>query len=60
MAEKLARLTHRVAIQLHLMSESCTICSTCFRRSVCKLLDKPRTCTIQWKSLSPFLFLHKN
>jgi len=28
MAEKLTRLTHKIAIQLHLMAESCTICSS--------------------------------
>jgi len=28
MAGKLTRLTHRMAIQLHLVAESCTICSS--------------------------------
>jgi hypothetical protein len=28
MAVKLTRLTHKIAIQLHLMAESCTICSS--------------------------------
>jgi hypothetical protein len=28
MAAKLARLTHKIAIQLHLVAESCTICSS--------------------------------
>jgi hypothetical protein len=27
MAAQLTRLTHKIAIQLHLMAESCTICS---------------------------------
>jgi len=27
MAAKLTRLTHKIAIQLHLMAESCTACS---------------------------------
>jgi len=29
MAAKRTRLTHRLAIQLHLVAESCTICSSC-------------------------------
>jgi len=32
-------LTHKIAIQLHLVAESCTICSPRARRSVRKLLD---------------------
>jgi hypothetical protein len=28
MAAKLVRLTHKIAIQLHLVAESCTICSS--------------------------------
>jgi hypothetical protein len=28
MAAKLARLTHKIAIQLHIVAESCTICSS--------------------------------
>jgi len=39
MAAKLTRLTHKIAMQLHLMAESYTICSSCFRRPVLKLLD---------------------
>jgi hypothetical protein len=35
----LTRLTHKVAIQLHLVAESCTICSSRSRRLVRKLLD---------------------
>jgi hypothetical protein len=41
MAAKLARLTHKIAIQLHLVAESCTICSSRSRRPVRKLLDTP-------------------
>jgi hypothetical protein len=41
MAAKLTRLTHKIAIQLHLVAESCTICSSCSRRTVRKLLDTP-------------------
>jgi hypothetical protein len=39
MAAKLTRLTHRIAIQLDLVAESCTICSSRARRPVRKLLD---------------------
>jgi hypothetical protein len=38
---KLTRLTHKIAIQLHLVTESCTICSTCSRQPVWKLLVTP-------------------
>jgi len=41
MAAKLTRLTHKIAIQLHLVAESCTICSSCSRRPVRELLDTP-------------------
>jgi hypothetical protein len=41
MTAKLARLTHKIAIQLHLVAESCTICSSRSRRPVWKLLDTP-------------------
>jgi hypothetical protein len=34
MAAKLTRLTHKIAIQLHLMVESCTICRSRARRPV--------------------------
>jgi len=39
MEAKLARLTYKIAIQLHLMAESCTICSSRSGRPVWKLLD---------------------
>jgi hypothetical protein len=39
MAAKLTRLTHKITIQLHLVAESCTNCSTRSRRPVRKLLD---------------------
>jgi hypothetical protein len=39
MAAKLTRLTHKIAIQLHLVAESCTICSSRSRWPVWKLLD---------------------
>jgi hypothetical protein len=41
MAAKPTRLTHKIAIQLHLVAESCTICSSSSRRPVRKLLDTP-------------------
>jgi hypothetical protein len=41
MAAKLTRLTHKIVIQLHLVAESCTICSSRSRRPVQKLLDTP-------------------
>jgi hypothetical protein len=39
MAVKLTRLTHKMAIQLHLVAEICTICSSRSRRPFRKLLD---------------------
>jgi len=41
MEAKLTRLTHKIARQLHLVAESCTICSPISRRPVRKLLDTP-------------------
>jgi len=41
MAEKLTRLTHKIAIQLHPMADTCTICSYRSRRPNPKLLDTP-------------------
>jgi hypothetical protein len=41
MAAKLTRLIHRIVIQLHLVAERCTICSSFSRRPVRKLLDTP-------------------
>jgi hypothetical protein len=41
LAAKLTRFTHKIAIQLHLVAESCTICSSRFRRPVRKLLVTP-------------------
>jgi len=39
MVAKLITLTHKIAVQLYLVAESCTIRSSCSRRSVRKLLD---------------------
>jgi hypothetical protein len=41
MAAKLTRLTHKIAIQLHLLAESYIICISRSRRPVRKLLDTP-------------------
>jgi len=41
MAAKLTRLTHKIAIHLHLLAESCTICSSRSRWPVRKLSDTP-------------------
>jgi hypothetical protein len=41
MAVKLTRLTHKIAIQLHLVAESYTTCISRSRRPVRKLLDTP-------------------
>jgi hypothetical protein len=39
MTAKLTKLTHRLAIQLHLVAESCDICSSRSRLPDRKLLD---------------------
>jgi hypothetical protein len=41
MAAKLTRLTHKIAIQLHLVAESFTVCSSRARWPVRKLLGTP-------------------
>jgi len=41
MTAKLTRLTHKIAMQLHLLAESCMIRSSRSRRPVWKLLDTP-------------------
>jgi len=41
MAAKPTGVTHKIAIQLLLVAESCTICSSRSRRPVQKLLDTP-------------------
>jgi len=46
MAAKLTSLTHNIEIQLYLVGESYTICSSLSRRPVWKLLDTPRTYTM--------------
>jgi len=41
MAAKVTRLTHKIALQLHLVVESCIISSSRSRRPFPKLLDTP-------------------
>jgi len=41
MAAKLTRLTHKITIQLNLVAESCTLCSSCSRRPIQKILVTP-------------------
>jgi len=41
MAAKLTRLTYRIAMQLHLVAERCTIYNSNSRRPGRKLLDTP-------------------
>jgi len=41
MAAKLVRMTHKIAIQLNLVGESCSIYSSRSRRPLRKLLDTP-------------------
>jgi len=48
MAAKLTRITHRIAIQLHLLAERCTICSCRSRRHVQKIWIHPRIHGIEW------------
>jgi hypothetical protein len=47
MVAKLTRLTHKIAIQLQPVTESCTICSSRSTRPVRKLLD---TLSCSWRS----------
>jgi len=41
MVAKLTILTKKLAIQLHVVAENCTLCSSRSRRSVRKVLDTP-------------------
>jgi len=54
MVAKLTRLTHKIAIQLHVVAESCTICSFHSRQPVQKLLKTP----LYHKSRMAFPLLH--
>jgi hypothetical protein len=46
MATKLTRLTHKIVIQLQLVAENCTICSSLSRRQVRKILHTPSYSTL--------------
>jgi hypothetical protein len=50
MAAKLTRLTHKIVIQLHLVAESCTICSSRSRHPIRKRLDTRsyEQCQVLW------------
>jgi hypothetical protein len=52
MAAKLHRLTHKIAIQLHIEAESSTICSFRSRRPVRELLDTLSYVMLFWKVIS--------
>jgi hypothetical protein len=54
MVAKLSRLTHKIAVQLHLVADSCTICSSCSRQPVQELLDIPS----YMNSCSVFISVH--
>jgi len=41
MVAKLTTLTQKIVIQMHLVAQSCTICSSCSRQPVWKLLGTP-------------------
>jgi hypothetical protein len=51
MAAKLTRLTNKIAIQLHLVAESCTIFSSRSRQPVRKLLDTLSCLTRQYDGI---------
>jgi hypothetical protein len=64
MVAKLTRLTHRIAIQLHQVAESCTICTFHSRWLVWKLWIHPHMCLfptdnfwVNWPFLSSSLSL---
>jgi hypothetical protein len=59
MAAKLTRLTHKIAIQLHLVAESCSICSSRSSRPVQKLLDTPSYILV-WESFTPLQTTRQN
>jgi len=63
MTAKLTILTHKIAIQLRLVAESCTICSSRSRRPVRKLLDAPSyvsaaSCFSTLREQGPLLILN--
>jgi len=50
MAAKLTRLTHKIAMQLHLVADNFIICSSRSRRPVQKLLDTP-SYIVDWRGI---------
>jgi len=60
MVVKLTRLTHKILIQLHLVAESCTICSSCSSWAVQKLYVHPHTWCYNPEDLDSKLQCHKN
>jgi len=56
MAAKVTRLTHKIAIQLLLVSEGCTICSSCSKWPVRKLLVTPSYKTIRSHLVCVFMY----
>jgi hypothetical protein len=58
---KLTRLTHKIAIQLHLVAQSCSICSFNSRRPVRKLVDAPSyKCGLLMRNCSDWVKLEVN
>jgi hypothetical protein len=55
MEAELTRLTHKIAIQLHLVADSCTIRSSHSGRSVRKLLDIPWYIVSKWNNYRRFI-----
>jgi len=51
MAAELARLTQKIAIQLHLVAKSFIIYSSRSRPSVRKLLDTPSCTQVMWPAV---------
>jgi hypothetical protein len=51
MMAKLTRLTHKIAIELHLVAESCITCSSRSRWPVRKLLDTPSSLTAETETV---------
>jgi hypothetical protein len=60
MAAKLSILTHKIVIQLHLLAESCAICSSRSRRPVRKLLPTTSHITTTKKIVFRFTYLWIN
>jgi hypothetical protein len=58
MAAKLTILTHKIAIQLYLVTENCTTCSSRTRRPVRKILVHPRIIPLQFCNPHDTIQLH--